>query len=297
MTTRIAIVTPSYNQGRFLRRTIESVVSQDVDGLEYMVVDGGSDDESVEILRGYGERLSWVSEKDRGQAHAVNKGITATRAPVIGWLNSDDVYCASALKRVLEEFAERPEIDVLYGKAMHIDENDGVLAPYPTEPWNIARLMETCFICQPAVFFRRRVVEQWGALDETLHYAMDYEYWIRLGRGGAQFLYLDEVLAGSRMYPQNKTLGSRLEVHAEINDMLRNSLGRVPDGWLCNYAHAVVDERGIGRAEGLQFVWPLSVETWKASIRWNGRLSGGVLMTTAKWLAGTASLSERQRRA
>ena len=288
MKSTIAIVTPSYKQGRFLRRTVESVLSQNVEGLEYFIADGGSEDESVEILRGYGERLKWVSERDRGQAHAVNKGIAATGAPLIGWLNSDDVYYAGAVRRVLEEFEAHPEFDVIYGRAMHIDEYGAVLEPYPTEPWNLARLMETCFLCQPAVFFRRSVVERWGALDEELHFCMDYEYWIRLGRSGARFGFVDHVLAGSRMYPQNKTLGSRLQAHAEVNGMLRSSLGRVPERWICNYAHAAAEGRGIRREAGLRFVWPLSVEAWRASIRWNGRLSAGILLTTAKWLAGAA---------
>src|SRR5205085_4268299 len=101
------------------------------------------------------------------------------------------------------------------------------------------------FICQPAAFFRRRVVDRFGALDASLRYCMDYEFWLRLAKGGARFAYLEHKLAGSRLHPATKTLGSRLAVHEEINDMLKHTLGRVPRRWLVNYAYAKVEaERG-----------------------------------------------------
>src|SRR5437588_6505112 len=221
MSLSISVITPSFNQGTFIARIIQSVLDQSVPGLDYMVVDGGSTDQTVSILKQHGHRLRWVSEKDRGQADAVNKGIHQTSGAVIGWLNSDDVYYPGALHTVLDYFAARPEVDLVFGSADHIDDHDNVLEPYPTEPWNVARLREVCYLCQPAVFFRRGVVEQHGALDERLQYCMDYEYWLRLAAKQVRVGQIAEVLAGSRLHAATKTLGSRIAVHREINDMMR----------------------------------------------------------------------------
>ena len=270
---KISIVTPSYNQGSFIERTLQSVASQSGPEIEHVIFDGGSTDESVSILENFGHGIRWVSEKDGGQTDAVNKGILATDGDIIGWLNSDDVYYPDAIARVVGYFSQHPDVDVVYGMADHINTHDQAFEAYPSEPWNFERLQETCFICQPAAFFRRRVVERHGLLDDSLHYCMDYEYWLRLGKAGVRFGYLECKLAGSRLYEQNKTLGSRVKVHKEINDMFKKLFGKVPDRWLFNYAHAVVGDK-INRARSPRwFVMQMLLSSVQASLRWNGAIS------------------------
>jgi glycosyltransferase involved in cell wall biosynthesis len=294
----ISVVTPSYNQGRFIERTIRSVLEQGVKAQEYMVVDGASTDGTVDVLKKYGTQLRWVSETDDGQAEALNKGFTATHGDIIGWLNSDDIYYPGALSAVVNFFEEYPGAEVVYGDADHIDENDQIIEAYYTEEWNYEKLKEVCFLCQPAVFFRRRLLERLGSLDAGLRYCMDYEYWLRLG-AEVPFYRMRKKLAGSRMYGENKTLGDRIAVHKEINHMLRNRLGTVPDKWIYNYAHALVDPiisdrtkplkdllyvimmTGISSAGFLYWCRNLPFHSVKTMGRWTAAACGRVLGKTA----------------
>jgi glycosyltransferase involved in cell wall biosynthesis len=270
---KVSVITPSFNQGPYIESTLKSVIAQDGVNIEHVVVDGGSTDETISILKQAGNVVSWTSQRDNGQADAVNKGICATQGEIIGWLNSDDVYYPGAVAQAVQYFIDYPEIDVVYGMADHIGADGAVLGRYPTEPWSFDRLKETCFICQPALFFRRRAVEQFGLLDVSLNYCMDYEYWLRLGFGGAQFLYVKEKWAGSRMYPENKTMGFRREVHHEINGMLKKWLGRVPDKWLLGYADIVAGQYAR-RGMGMFFLHSvISSLRWNRDIPWKFVLS------------------------
>ncbi len=284
---RISVVTPSYNQGRFIERTIQSVLGQEYPDLEYMVFDGGSTDDTREVLARYSDRVRWISEKDNGQAHAVNKGLRAASGEIIGWLNSDDIYYAGALAHVATIFARNPDIDVIYGAANHIDANDALIEAYPTESWNTERLKDICYLCQPAVFFRRSVVERWGYLDETLHYCMDYEYWVRLALAGARFLYEPKLLAGSRFYAETKTLGARVQVHAEINDMLKRRLGRSPTKWILAYAHVFTDDcLGIRRTQRVRHLAAVTMMALYSAIRWNRTISPDMIRILYSGAAG-----------
>ena len=284
MPLSVSIITPSYNQGRYLERTIRSVLEQRRP-FEYLVMDGGSSDESVEILQRYSAELQWVSEPDRGQADAVNKGLARASGDIIGWLNSDDIFYPGAVAAAADFLMRRPDIDVVYGNGNHIDEHDRIIEPYPTEDWDFERLKERCFLCQPAVFFRRRLVERFGPLGVHWRYALDYEYWLRLGKSGVRFARIGALLAGSRLHPDTKTLGSRVKVHAEINDMLRSLLGRAPDRWLYNYAHAVLDDRGIPR-RSRRFSAQVAALAWWSALRWNHRISPPMLRQGGQWIGG-----------
>jgi glycosyltransferase involved in cell wall biosynthesis len=279
----ISVITPSYNQGQFIERTLLSVLNQNIPGLEYIVFDGCSRDDTLAILRRYEDRLRWVSEPDHGQAHAVNKGIAASQGDIIGWLNSDDIYYPAALAKVQQYFHENPSVDVVYGDAFHIDVDDSKIEPYYTESWSFERFLSVCFLCQPAVFFRRRMVARFGLLDESLQFCMDYEFWLRLAKNGAVFAYLPEPLAGSRMYTQNKTLSQRLAVHAEINDMLKKKFGKVPTKWLLNFAHVkVAEERAL---RGWRRMTLISLQSVLASLRWNHEISKEVLQNIVSWIS------------
>jgi glycosyltransferase involved in cell wall biosynthesis len=287
MAHKVTVVTPSFNHGRYLLRTIRSVLDQQFDGeLEFLVRDGGSRDETVSILQSFGERIDWTSAPDGGQADAVNQGLSRAAGDIIGWLNSDDVYYPGAIAEVCAAFDADPAADLVYGAANHIDEQDQVIEPYPVEDWNLDRFLYTCYLCQPAVFFRKSVVERFGALDPSFYYAMDYEYWVRLALKGAKFRRVPGTLAGSRFYPTNKTLRGRGGAHAEYNRLMRRHLGRVPDRWLANYAHAVLDGRGIPRTAVPRFALMVSALSLAASLRWNHRISRELARTVGGWTGG-----------
>jgi glycosyltransferase involved in cell wall biosynthesis len=269
----VSIVTPSLNQGRFIRETVESVLGQDYPRLEYFVVDGGSTDDTVAVLREYGDRLAWVSEPDRGQAHAINAGWRRARGSIIAYLNSDDCYLPGAVRRAVAGLEAHPEAGAVYGEGDHVDEAGRVIARYPTEPFSLERLEETCFVCQPTVFLRREVVERVGWLDESLRYCMDYDLWIRVGRL-APFVRLPHVLARSRLHPQSKTLGQRVPAHLETMAMIRRHFGRVPLSWTYAYAHAVLGPRPATTAwASARFAARLAAISLVELVRWNRGLS------------------------
>lgn len=212
----ITVITPSFNQAHFIERTIRSVLDQGYPQLQYVVMDGGSTDGTIEILKRYGDRLSWVSERDAGQADAINKGIGRATGEIIAYLNSDDVYEAGALWRVAEGFAARTGAQWLTGRCRIIDEHDReVRRPITAyknlllDHYSYSLLLVTNPVSQPATFWRRSVVEEFGPFDKNEHLVMDYEYWLRIGRKYRPVV-LKEYLAGFRVYATSKTSSSFL---------------------------------------------------------------------------------------
>jgi len=206
----VSVVTPSLNQGRYISSTIRSVVTQDYPDIEYLVMDAASTDNTLTVLEQYAAqfpgKLRYVSEKDRGQAHALNKAVAQTRGSIIGWLNSDDTYEPGAVRTAVEFFAQHPDVDLVYGNANFVDVNDEFITPCAhVEPFDWHRLVHyTDFIVQPAAFFTRRAFEAVGGADESMHYAMDYDLFLKMA---AKFkvAYLPRVLANFKWIGQNKS--------------------------------------------------------------------------------------------
>lgn len=205
----VTIVTPSYNQGRFLEATLRSVLEQDYPNIEYLVVDGASTDNSVEIIRRYADRLAWwVSEKDAGQSEAINKGLRRARGEIVAWLNSDDVYLPGAVSAAVAVFRSRPEAGVVYGDALSIDADGKPFNVMRARQYSLADLMAFNIICQPAAFMRRAVLEQVNYLDPTYHLLLDNLLWMNMARL-APLVYVPQTWAAARYHEaaKNRTRG------------------------------------------------------------------------------------------
>jgi len=236
MSTRllsISLVTPSLNQGKFIRQTIESVLSQGYLDLDYRVQDGGSTDGTLAVLREFEPRVPFVSEKDRGQADAINKGLARATGEVLGYLNSDDVLRPGALAAVGEAFASDPDLVFLWGRASYLDEAGNAVSPYLARPDAIERLADACFIAQPAAFFRRQAWDEIGPFDESLHHTMDYDYWIRIAERypRSKMRFLDRELAGCRMHAEAKTVAGWTRALDEIFTLVKRRTGFVSLWW------------------------------------------------------------------
>lgn len=201
----ISIVTPSYNQADFIDETIQSVLSQDYANREYLILDGGSNDGSVDIIRRYEEQLDyWISERDRGQSHAINKGFARARGDVLTWLNSDDVFLPGALSAVAECFDRYPKIDLVYGDFVYTDLKGAVLRRRKVFPKiSYDHLVFHDYLGQPAVFFRKSLFEKVGAIDESLTYGMDWELFLRMWKV-ADTMHVPRVLATYRLHESAK---------------------------------------------------------------------------------------------
>jgi glycosyltransferase involved in cell wall biosynthesis len=199
----VSILTPSFNQARWLADNLASVACQSYASIEHVVLDGGSTDGSVGVLSKAGPRVMWLSEPDKGQADALNKAFARSRGEIIGWLNSDDAYFdCRVVEDVVRFFARHPEVDVVYGHAARVSADGRVIHIVWVPRFSLGLLKWECFLEQPAVFLRRRVIEE-RFLDDSFQFAMDWELWLRLGLT-CTFKRMGRVLAVDRLQPDRK---------------------------------------------------------------------------------------------
>ncbi len=212
----VSIVIPSYNQGHFIADTIESVLNQDYPWIECIVVDGGSQDNTLDVLRQYTDQLHWISEPDHGQAEAINKGWRMARGEIIAWLNSDDIYRPGAFRAVVDAFATHPEAGAIYGDCDYISATGAFLEKYDSGPFDYFRFVRTSRSpnAQPSTFLRREVFDRVGPVDETLHLVLDWEYWLRVG-AHYPFVYLPHTLACYRVHAKSKSSTENLRFGIE----------------------------------------------------------------------------------
>lgn len=250
---------------RFLPETIESVLSQDYPNIEYIVMDGGSQDGTLEILQEYKGRLHWISEKDKGQSDAVNKGFLRTNGEIFTFLNADDVYLPGAVRRAVETFASHPEAGVVYGEAWYTREDGSRMQRYPVQAFDAKMLNHLCYICQPASFLKSKVFAEVGMLDPNLHLTLDYDLWLRVAKR-YPMVKVDEYLATCRMYNDNKTLSRRTETFEEVVKITRKHCGYVPLNWLYGYAGWKLDGKDnfyeVSKPSITKYLLTLAMGVW-----------------------------------
>jgi glycosyltransferase involved in cell wall biosynthesis len=222
--TLVSVLTPSMNQGQWLGENLTSVASQTHPAIEHIVMDGGSDDESLTLLAAASRNVAWRSEPDAGQTDALIKAFEASRGAVIGWLNSDDAYYSrTSVAAAVQAFADRPEVDVLYGHSAVVDA-DGRLLHFNWVPGYHGSVLKIHnYIVQPAVFIRRSALEKHGFVDPTYQYAMDRELWLRLARH-CRFERIDRVVAIDRHQEARKSY-TRLDLYEPDKERLEAEHG------------------------------------------------------------------------
>lgn len=225
---KFSVVTPSFNQGAFIRDAVGSVWEQNYPTCEHIVMDGGSTDETVSTLQELSQSvaattLRWSSEPDHGQAHALNKAFAFATGDIIGWLNSDDRYRPGAFHKVARIFEQNPEVDLVYGDYTWMDAHGGVRRVRREIPFSRFILLyhRVLYIPTTATFFRRRIIDEGNLLDETLHYALDFDFFVHLSAHGYRFLHIREVLADFRLHEASKTCSTPERQLRELKDIMR----------------------------------------------------------------------------
>lgn len=227
---KISVITPSYNQGQFIEETITSVLGQNYPNLEYIIIDGGSKDESVDIIKKYESQLSyWVSEPDKGQTDAINKGLHKATGEIVAWLNSDDIYEPETLQKIAEAYQANPKAEVFLGDVMSFFP-DG-----RTEVWvnqfEPEDFMNRVSIHQPGVFWKRELHDRYGYLDESFYYLMDYDLWMRL-MFNCRLVKLDSVLTRFRVHDEAKTGQNPIGLYDDYRRVISRFANSVADTYM-----------------------------------------------------------------
>lgn len=229
----VSIVTPSFNQGQYIRATIESVLSQDYSPIEYIIMDGGSTDATAAVVKDYASRLTWISEKDNGQSHAINKGFRMARGEIVAWLNSDDVILPGAVSKGVLALAQNPLAGAVYGDGYQIDEQGNVRHLFPwTEPFNLWKLVHVLdYVLQQSLYMRKSVLEEVGYVDESLNWGMDWDLLMRIGKH-CPIAYVPEPLGSIREYATAKSFaGGWRRFHELLAIMRRHGTHHRPPGF------------------------------------------------------------------
>lgn len=261
----ITIIIPSYNQGQFIEETIKSVINQSYKNFELIVIDNQSTDQTKEILRKYSSQIKVVCDKDTGQTNAINKGFKMAAGDILAYLNSDDLYEKNTLKIVADYFKKNPKIKIVYGKGKFINEKGKFLGFYKTKPPTLKNLFKECVISQPTVFMRREVYEQIGPFDESLNFAMDYDYWIKVAKK-YKFYFINKTIASTRLHKQSKTSQSK-KVFEEVLIVLKKNYGKVSDEAIFNYAYAVTKKSLTRIILAFKIYWQLKQIPSKQGIK------------------------------
>jgi len=204
---RVSIVTPSFNQSKYLERTIQSVLNQDYVDIEYIIIDGGSEDGSLEIIQQYQDQIAyWISEPDKGQTDAINKGFAKASGDILAWINSDDTLEPGAVSRAVQILVENPGVGMVYGHGFFINGEDQKIGEFPSAQTDYRKLRRGyVHICQQAAFWRASLWKKIGPLDDSIYFAMDYDLWLRLAKE-ASLLYVPEHWANFRLHNDTKTI-------------------------------------------------------------------------------------------
>jgi len=230
----VTIVTPSYNQGNFIRDCIESILSQDYPRIEYIIMDGGSTDNTESVVKAYSQRLTWISEKDRGQSHAINKGFKMANGEILAWLNSDDLFLPGAVSRAVETLRRDADAGAVYGEGYLIDIHGKIKERFPaTRPFDLWQLIYLWdYILQQTVYFRRSVIEDVGYLDEKLKWGLDWDLLVRIGKKYT-LKYIPEYMGELREHDEAKSFSGGKERFKELAEIMRrHGDRRFPPGYL-----------------------------------------------------------------
>ena len=270
----VSIVTPSFNHGRFIRSTIESVLAQDYPNLEYIVMDGGSADETAAVVKDYASRLRFISEPDRGQSHAINKGFRMARGSILFWLNSDDLILPGAVRHAVDALQENPQAGAVYGEGYLIDEQGKIKRRFPcTEPFNLWKLVYLSdYILQQTAYFRRSAIDAAGDLREDLHFAMDWDLLIRIGKK-YPLQYIPDYMGCLREHAAAKSSSGGMARAREIARLLREHTGM-------NYPPGAI-VYGLETCATMAAGWPAPLNALLT--RASGYVIGRTILRAQRW--------------
>lgn len=267
---RITVVTPSYNQGQFLEETIRSVLDQHYANLEYIIIDGGSTDSSVEIIRKHEDALAyWVSEPDGGQTHAINKGLARATGEIVAYLNSDDLYLPGAFDVVVAHFAANPHCDWLTGACKFFGPSAPSTTWVPRLPRSRTGWLSKNHIPQQSTFLRRDLFEHYGVFDTRYQYCFDFEYWVRLALHGVRCWTTERPLAAFRFHSQSKTVAETPSFGREWEAIVDAYASHFSPGQVRRIRGAVRSQLAAGAATRLmqQGDWPQARKLWLQAAR------------------------------